>query len=322
MCIIADSVKNVSNTKIASFHVAYSVDNNKNMIPSQLIVYAAKIDSTVSSNAIILPVYNPGNDSSKIIPLDLSNFSDFFDKLSTIYGRWFIDDNKIQALSYRNGQISVTNSILQVYTVGDYRFSIMPSKKYFNNLDKSQLNVDPRSKISIDQHNNDYSFIVFQFYQKGVIDITPFGYLCPTNSTSQIVPTIHGHPENNDFMPMDMGINISRMQVFSSIDQFNTPIGGRHNNNFENEAEFDHEIYLLVKDTISAGKSTTQDVIDINNLLKKITHDYANNQIRLFVPKNFIPGKIKITGKKPNRNIFVGPNNYRFMNDLLIDNQK
>ena len=34
MCIVADDINDVSKTKIASFHVAYSLDDGKTIIPS------------------------------------------------------------------------------------------------------------------------------------------------------------------------------------------------------------------------------------------------------------------------------------------------
>jgi hypothetical protein len=179
MCIIADSVGDVSKTRIASFHTAYTLDGGKTIIPSQLIVYAANVDSNTATNAFILPVYNPGNNYQKIIPLDFSKLPDFFSNVNEIFDRWFPSKNWAdRTLSSPNGEFAIEN-ILPVHKVGDYKFSIMPSKMDFNRLDRSQLNISSTAKIAIDVHSDDYSFIVYQFYQKGRIEITPFGYIGP-----------------------------------------------------------------------------------------------------------------------------------------------
>ncbi len=67
MCIVADSVIEVAKTKIACFQVGFKIENSE-IMPSQLTVYSAEIDSTTESNALILPVYNPGNDILKLFP--------------------------------------------------------------------------------------------------------------------------------------------------------------------------------------------------------------------------------------------------------------
>ena len=89
MCIIADSIKDVSKTKIACMQTAYSFDNGQTIIPAQLVVYSANVDSSTNNNAFILPIYNPGNDHRTIIPLDFSKLTNFFTDLEKIYDRWF-----------------------------------------------------------------------------------------------------------------------------------------------------------------------------------------------------------------------------------------
>lgn len=288
MCIVADSVEDISKTRIASFHVAYTLDNSKTIIPAQLVVYSAIVDSLTNNNAFILPVYNPGNNHQNIIPLDMSNLVNFLDDVQNIYNRWF---PKRQFLAKNSSNIENDCDTLPVHTVGDYNFSIMTSKTDFNRIDRSKLNINPAAKVSIDAHSNDYSFIVFQFYQKGNIEITPFGYLCqPIKSNMMIVPTIHGHPhENTSYLSVD----------------------------FDNIAEFDHEIYTMVK---SPNKTVTNfDLQDIGNLLNNITHDYMKRSIHIYCPKEFTPNKIVIKGYKNNRNLLVDSNGFKFIHDLLVD---
>lgn len=308
MCIIADNVKDVSETKIASFHVAYSLDNAITILPGQLVVYAAKVDSMTNTNALILPIYNPGNDYRKIIPLDFSDESSFFWDLNLIYDRWFPSGKwKIQSLS-ANSYSNNSESILAVHKVGDYKFSIMPSKIDFHRINRAELNINPSAKTSIDAHSDDYSFIIYQFYQKGRLDVSPFGYICPSyNEYSMIVPTIHGHPHDEIMASASFG------------NYYGRNVAGFTGSDFEQSAEFDHVIYTLVKNP-SKLDVPKKDLRDINDLLKKINIDYMKRKIIIYPPKSFIPNKIIIKGHKTNRNIIVDPKKYTFIHDLLLDN--
>ncbi|BCS83456.1 hypothetical protein QLL95_gp0667 [Cotonvirus japonicus] len=334
MCIVADSVKNVDNTKIASMHVAYKTNNSK-IIPAQLVVYAATINSSTKTNALILPVYNPGNNTNNIIPLDMSDYSDFFNEMYSLYSRWFPEKT---TLSYSRNSITnnFDNSTLEVYKVGDYKFSLMPSKKDFIRLNKEELNIDPQSRASIDVHSNDYSFIVYQFYQQGNIDITPFAYLCkPFSENSMIIPTIHGHPDSVDArrpwlissVPRNFYKDILRndysVKSYDAIHPYSDIPYDRTNEsilNFEPKGDFDHEIYLLVKNkNLQSSKINQSDVKDFDELLRKINKDYLNNHIEILIPNNFTPKKIKITGTKTNRNIMANLHGEKFVHDLIVD---
>ena len=166
MCIIADDVKEVSKTKIVSMQTAYTLDNGQTIIPAQLVIYSANIDSNVSSNAIVLPIYNPGNNSQNIIPIDLLELPDIITNIASKFQTWFPQQHII-SWSMNNAFTEQLNSdSLEVFTVGDYKFSVMPSKLDFNRLDRTQLYINPASKVAIDVHSMDYSFIVYQFYQK------------------------------------------------------------------------------------------------------------------------------------------------------------
>lgn len=323
MCIIADNVKDVSKTKIACLHVGFTFDAGITVIPAQLTVYSANIDSQTNTNALILPVFNPGNNIKKIIPLDFSSESEFFDNLEMIYSKWYDNGPRNKEVYSFTNCFDSEDPILDVHTVGDYKFSIMPSKLDFNRLDRSQLNINPISKISIDMHNNDYSFIVYQFYEKGNINITPFGYLTECNMSNQIlmVPTIHGHPHDNTITGFSL-------QPYADAS---------HKSGFEETAHYDHEIYALTKDnekSFDAGPqnllnpnyrqnnlytSDSSDVLAINKLLKKISTDYMKRKIRLYTPINFIPYKITIKNFAKNRNSIISKNNFTFINDLIVD---
>lgn len=287
-CIIADHVNNVSKTKIASFHVTHTIDGSSKKIPSQLVVYSASLDSAVSTNALILPVHNPNNDETKIIPLDLSKLPDFFMDLEKLYDRWFPKSRSINPAKC----LTTNQNLIDVHRVGDYKFSIMSSKADFDRLDKSQLNVTPGAKIAIDMHSMDYSFIVYQFFQQGQIDVTPFGYLCePIHPYAMIVPTIHGHPDNED---------------------------NEDTVSFEHQAYFDHDIYCLLN-CVGTPDMSNRDVDDTNKLLNNITTDYLNRKIKISTHPNFAPTKFNINCIRRNRNMLITRNGCTSFYDLTID---
>jgi hypothetical protein len=317
MCIILDKVNDVSSTKIASIHVGYSHDvNSKNSVnPAQLIVYSASVDSLADTNAFVLPVYNPDNNPEKIIPLDMSHMSDFFSDLKSIFDVWFGARAKGYSM---DGMMMSSNSSrghLVVHTVGDYKFSVMPHKRDFDRIDTSKLKVNPHAKISIDQHNDNYSFIICQFFKKGKINMSPFGYLCvPKTSDSMIIPTVHGHPHDDNFISGIDGVGyIPNIRL-----NYNTKI------DFEDTSEYDHEIYALIKaseEECSKNpiKVNENDLGKINKLLGKIGKDYNDRKIRLYIPKNIIPKKIKITTVELNRNFIIKPTESHFIKDLECD---
>ncbi len=304
MCILADSIKNISKTKIASLQTAYSFDNGKTISPAQLVVYSVIVDSNKNTNAIVLPIYNPGNDYHTIIPLDFSAMESFFTDLEKIYNDWFpVESTKEYVIKYSNTINSLDT--LPVFQVGDYKFSIMPSKIDFNRLNRSQLNISPIAKTTIDTHSNDYSFIIYQFFQKGNIKITPFAYLCNScRQDAMIIPTIHGHPHDD--------VPIVGPGYFPSMYISN-------DSEFENYANYDHKIFSLIKSTHSPPAVNAQNVIDLDFLLQKIKKDYMGRNIRVYAPKFFIPNKITIQGSKDNRNILVKPTGYIYLKDLVLD---
>jgi hypothetical protein len=317
MCIVATSVGEVSSTKIVSFHVGYVMEGyteptesqNINPTPAQLIIYSAKVENKALTNAFILPVYNPGNDSNKIIPVSLQNLPNIIEDIDNVFSRWY-PQPKLLSASYSNsfGDGPASNK-LEVFYVDDYKFSIMPRGYDFKRLDQTKLNISQEATIAIDQHSLDYSFIVCQFDKPGKIEVKPFGYLCPAHtSESMIIPTIHGHP--HDFFGMNVGMGyIQNMFV-------------NYKSNFEDKSHFDHEIYALIKtsdETQMVTKSTHTDVVDLDRIIRKIKTDYMFRPLRIYVPKNFYPKKISLHNKLPNRNLYIDVNKENFLNDLSID---
>src|SRR5438445_1943083 len=103
-----------------------------------------------------------------------------------------------------------------------------------------------------------------------------------------IIPTIHGHPSEN----------------LSNIGTGYVPnIYVNYKSEFEEHAEFDHEIYGLIKTPNENNIMGKEDVLDIDRLLRKISKDYLNRKIRIYAPRNFYPKKLELKGYKLNRNL-------------------
>ena len=188
---------------------------------------------------------------------------------------------------------------LPVYIVGDYKFSVMPSKYDFSRINTSELYVRPEAKNSIDVHSNDYSFIIYNFFKRGKVNITPFGYLCPSvNDYSMMIPTIHGYPGGN---------NVTRLPMMPYTD-------------FEQKADYDHTIYVIVKDNNKTGNMTRDNVKQyISLLLRKVQYDFLGRKIKIYIPNQIIPVEYKITGFTDNRNLIMYGNQYKFLHDLVVD---
>ena len=116
-----------------------------------------------------------------------------------------------------------------------------------------------------------------------------------------IIPTVHGHPHGDTDL---MGYGGNGMGA------------SLYNNDFEDSADYDHEIYTLVK---SDGTSKKADIVDMDKLLKDIDSDYMKRSIRVYVPKSFMPNKMLIVGNKRNRNMMVKADGFAFVNDLVVD---
>jgi hypothetical protein len=300
MCIIADIVKSVDETKIVCCHVGYVIGNNNPVLPGQLVVYSASVGNLAQTNAFILPVYNPGNDTSKIIPLDFSLLRSFITDIGNIYEKWY--PTKRPGNLTRNASTSY-NVKLPVSRVGNYNFSVVPSKNDFELVDKSVLKISDDALVSIKVHNDNYSFVVYQFYATGLLDVEPFGYVCPSFNEQIIVPTIHGHPHEG---MTDLGTGyVPNMYInFGS-------------NSFEDHAEYDHVIYALIKTDHDKSKINHEDVKDFNRVLREVKKDYNNNDVRLFVPLNCVYKKEIINGLHENRNLLITPYKTEFLNDIV-----
>jgi hypothetical protein len=331
MPIIGYPVKNISDVKIACFVIGYekiqkqtqihgniannfrsNYENNikKNIIPLQLVVHQLQIDmdDNYANNSIILPVYNPSNDIKNIIPVDMSQTANFFNELETQQ-----TSNGMYPFFSTKDNIKLSNKLddnLHVHDVGDYKITLVPSKKYFiNNVDGNiTIDIHNVAKLSIEQHSNDYSFIIYEFVGRGKIKILPFGYICPLLHHSKLfIPTINGQP-----CPDDEQYNERSFVYNSSV--------------FQNNSKYDNEIFII--HVVNATENIKLNISDcelqkINNisifLNRYIKKDLYGNDLKILLGKKSKLQKINLNGIKSNRNIIVENGQIKFLFDLLID---
>lgn len=298
MCIVADIVIEVHNTRIFVCNCAYMQTESNDITPVELVIYSADVNSSTKSNAVILPVYNPTGKTSNIIPLDLSACPQILDDIEAQFKRW---DPQVKSYMSTNGRGIETDSFsepLPVHTVGDYQFSIMSSKKDFNRLDKTKLRVNPQSKKSIDVHSMDYSFIVFQFFKGGDLHLSPFGYIAPLSSSyDHFVPAIHGHPHVDS-------------------EYYGVPSEHKMSSPFEDTAHYDHLImYITKSDNVKDRR--TEDAKSMDDILKNIRSDYLQQEVKILFPNKFTHGKFTLKGNYANRNIAIKNGKYWFIDDLV-----
>ena|ERR1700747_2010268 len=301
MCIVADKVESVNHTKICCCQVGYKIHGSNEILPAQLTVYSANVVTSAKTNALILPVYNPTNDVNTIIPLDFSKYPTFFKDIKSYFNRF---DMSEKSLSYGvTKQLSKNNS-LTVYYVGDYKFSIMSNKNDYSRINTNELNISPEAKVSIDVHPMSYSFIVYQFRGSG--DVTPFGYLSYRDKNTLVVPTIHGHPHNETYT----GSTITNVSYF------------------ENNADYDHTIYLLANtDANITAKSnyvklTDKDYVDFSNIINKINTDFLGRIINIYLAKDCTGSIHEIEGRHVNRNMSTSSGKLSFINDIISNKSK
>src|ERR1700747_818267 len=166
MCIVANTVDDVKATKIACFQVKCLIDGVEN--DYLLTIYNAIIMTQNSSNALILPVYNPTNNVHNIIPLDMSDNEFIFQEMRGYFDKNYGRATKGVLPNANNSHVSI--DLLKVFNVGNYKFSIMSNKNDFNRINKQELNIADEARTSINAHNMNYSFIVYQFTGSGYIE--------------------------------------------------------------------------------------------------------------------------------------------------------
>ena len=186
MCIISKPVEFVSKTKL---YGSLSVDGK-----NQLTVYSNSVGSITDNNTMILPVPNP--DTVKFV--DLSTYSTFFEDLANC----FTNQRHYLYANTRSLAAAYTDSYrptLEVYSVGSYRASIVPSADDFDRLDGAVFKLDKHLAAFLREHYKaPFGFIVCAL-KKGNHTYHPFAYTHKARFESEIfLPTKHYHNGDGD----------------------------------------------------------------------------------------------------------------------------
>lgn len=304
MSIFANEVITVFGTNIVSLSVGYhKSDDDPNVIhPGQLVVYSTQVETLVDNNALILPVYNVGNDVNNIIPLNTEEVISCAEKLTNFLALWYDPPEP----SDRYFEDPDSYCTLPVYTVEDYEFTVVSHKSKFKDLDQISLKLHPTAEATINAHNDDYSFLVCKFNCKGRLKLLPFGYICPVKSCQNgcdrlIIPTVHGHPEMG---VMDEYFGVTRLDETKDY-------------KFHNKTVYDHVIYALTRAGPKYEEIEFYDLQCLDYVLKKINRDFLKRRILLYIPTRLLSYQIAHRKKGPNRNILIGPSGDEFIEDLV-----
>lgn len=167
MCMMAEMARVKSTNIFATRHEGREV-----------MVYGAQLES-LKQNAMILPlpVVHQG---SHVELLDLSAYSDFFSDLDFYY----ISPPSFAAPPF--------GALLEVFTVGSFEASIVPSLDDFVRLDQ-RFRLAPGIRAVLEQRYADWSFVVYQF-GAGKHELHPFGVKFESRFQDHLFfPTVHVH---------------------------------------------------------------------------------------------------------------------------------
>lgn len=183
MCMFTGEVKSVSKTKIAVIACQTS---------GEILTTYTNTVSSDNDNNMVLPV---AIDNYKQIRLvDMSKEDQLFDYLDTIF-------NPPRRSSGARGIMlsmkSDSHEKLEVFEVGSFKISIVPSFDDFCKLDESQVGeVSPKMVELLEktyQGEQKFSFLVCKF-KGGDHQFHPIGWTVPIRSWA-FVPTMHFHGE-------------------------------------------------------------------------------------------------------------------------------
>lgn len=215
MCIISDTVKDVSRTKIFAAKIAND---------HQIIVYMNSVD-TATDNVMILPV--PANTVKYIHVKDTK----FFDKFDDV----FKDGMLSKSLSTRN-------TYLKVDKVGSYIASHAKNIKDLHRIDpsisKTTINQNVIN-VLVKYYGSGFSFIVCKLV-KGSVDYHPFAYSHKI-ADSIFVPTRHIHIHGSDETKFKTGLLNNIMNTLKENPIINTLKENPYDRKYE---KWDHEIYF------------------------------------------------------------------------------
>ena len=182
MCIIAEEIESVSNTKL---FCGLNQDKTR-----QLTVYSNDVNS-VGTNAMILPVTNP----ESIEFHDLTEYEDFFEDCQNCFY------NPTKSFNYSNDAMRCfdCDDSLKVFDVGSYQVSVANN---LNDLKRVNTNVFTISNKLDQMLSKFYSASHFGFIictlKKGNHNYHPLAYSHNVYKNKPFLPAIHYHVSGDD----------------------------------------------------------------------------------------------------------------------------
>jgi hypothetical protein len=152
----------------------------------QVLVYEAAVMTAVS-NAMVLPIpiQSP---STNVDLLDLSDYSEFF---SSLYVH-FVDTRPPPPIGYGAPPSSPPPQRLEVFTVGSFEASIVPSLDDFQRLD-ARFRLPAGLHAVLAARYLDWAFVVYHL-APGNLRLHPFGVAFESRYTEHLFfPTVHFH---------------------------------------------------------------------------------------------------------------------------------
>jgi hypothetical protein len=186
MCIIAEEIESVKNTKI---FCGLSEDRQR-----QIVVYANEIANLASLNAMILPVLNP----ESIQFHDLTDYKEIFHECSLCF----------KSKNMKFGMRSKSNNFvldcddeddcLDVIDVGSYSVSVAPTLNDLKRVDESIFTMDPDLEETLGHvyKNSSFGFIICAL-KPGNQEYHPLAYSTDIYQNKVFVPTLHYHKSSH-----------------------------------------------------------------------------------------------------------------------------
>lgn len=176
MCIVQGDVETVANTQILVSPLAAG---------QQLTVYANQVSLGEESGAMILPV-----PEGKVEPLDLSEQTGLFTELEELWPKMRSLNIMSRDLNENSNSLDDT---LEVFEVGSYQVSIIPTIEDFNRIDKSVFELHDDVQGCLREHyETRFSFVLCQLVKEKAYH--PFGYIhSRLDDNTLFIPTRHFH---------------------------------------------------------------------------------------------------------------------------------
>lgn len=176
MCLIAEQIKSVKNTKILC---ALNADKSR-----QIVVYANEINNISNNNAMILPVLNP--QSLKFH--DLSNYVNIFDDCAKGFYNITNED------TYRSKSSDCANQTLKVFDVGSYSVSVALTIDELKLVDSTvfTLSKDFEGTLRSVYKNSAFGYIICAL-KSGEKLYHPLAYSNDVYESKVFAPTLHYH---------------------------------------------------------------------------------------------------------------------------------